>query len=146
MADEIVLPRSGIVMMPLTGHSWPKWRCLLGDLCFEIADLSERVGHESWWAGVSLRGSLGGAEVLSRGECISWLDSRVLELRAALMPADTRERIARALRDTEVRIPPKHRGPVEAWYPRADAILSALAGDVTPRPESEPPHGGEEAR
>jgi hypothetical protein len=87
MSETITLPRSGIVLTRRGPDSW---------LNAEAA-ISLSEWPSAWIAYFGSESQSG-----PKDEMLSWLDARVLALRAALMPPDARERIARAfLREHE---------------------------------------------
>lgn len=68
-------------------------------------------------------------------DAISWLDSRVVELRRALMPPDAREIVARALFDHEdmlagegITLAEQDESCIASYLETADAVLAALGG------------------
>jgi len=84
---------------------------------------------ETLFSGDQCLGSVGTSG--TRDECISWLDSRVLALRAALMPQDARERVARAIYHADTGLCDSclsHDGDRDDYYAQADAVLAALGG------------------
>lgn len=119
MAETIALPHSGVVLtrapqcerVYLLPHK-------LGWLYDGDADSSASFDRESMFG--------------TRDECIAWLDARVLALRAALAPADARERVAKALAVVEgcgdrcVDVPCD--ACWRAFTETADAVLDAIAG------------------
>jgi len=125
MSETIVLPRSGVVLA-WTGFSYEAQHGAT------LTKLVQSTDADQWYAGHPSGYDEGGLEVYgTRDECISWLDSRVLELRAALMPADARERVARALFHADTGLCDSCLpGDMmrDFWYAQADAVLAALGG------------------
>jgi len=114
MPDSITLTKSGVVLTPWSDAVFCDYR--LRDDSHEVM-LRHLVGEPSraWF----FEDDFGG----SWADCIAWLDSRVLALRAALFPPDARERVAKALAE--------HCGNESGTVPypflnMADAVLSAL--------------------
>jgi len=89
MSETITLPRSGVV---LTGNS-------CGDFEFQTKNdaiwLTLHIFRDGCVAKISA--TRAPMHKGTRDECIAWLDLFVLETRAALLPADARERVAREL-------------------------------------------------
>lgn len=123
MSETITLPRSGLV---LKDSRYSYFRGSVG-------------GHLDAWVGYADNGNyqaaLGahGPKKGTRDECIAWLDARVLELRAALLPADA---LARALWATVLR---ERYGESDSWdelptckkdaaVAVAHSVLAALGG------------------
>lgn len=103
MAEEtITLPKSGLVLkydQPCGEYTLR----LCDDVSLNIAHVYAQ-NHWGWYAWVSTNDDSG--EKGSRDECLAWLDARVIELRAALLPPgaivvedspETVERVAQAL-------------------------------------------------
>lgn len=116
----ITLPRSGLVLTKKRGTErlfiarMPHMKLML------VSD-----PHGEWALARIGRDCDGG----SLDECIARLDARVLELRAALLPPDARERIARALHLRRCGIIcDKERPPSEEDFSVADAVLDVLGG------------------
>ena len=99
MGETIVLPKSGLKLPRGERESWRTDRPILAFVAHHI--------HGYW------RAMLGNVEYsgTTRDECIAWLDARVLELRAALLPPgaivlrpeEAREVVAAELWDTILR-------------------------------------------
>jgi hypothetical protein len=100
--DEIVLPKSGVVLK--AGSPPIDFILTVSPITFIVRRyLGDAGGEEQWIAEVQTPGcSHGDAWRLPRADCIAWLDSRVLALRAALMPKDARTLAARAVADKRV--------------------------------------------
>lgn len=113
MSETITLPRSGLPLQPF-GHR--KWLDALGHI--ELGHIGER------WFCKFLGHSLSGA---TRDAAIEFLDARVIHVRAALLPADARERVARALQDRGIICGGNEEEDRQALI-AADAVLAALGG------------------
>jgi len=122
MSETIVLPRSGVELTP---GKYGIAKGMIGNVISLSLDMAARP-NQARFGDIYYH-------VATRDECIAWLDSRVLALRAALMPADARERVARALHawsmkhgeaDDFVLFENDSRG----WLDMADAVLAALGG------------------
>jgi len=91
MAEKMTLPRSGIVLDQARPGVWSfgvDWVVTM------IRDPFVGSPTDRWVAAVAdEKDDFMG----TRDECLAWLDARVLALRAALLPADARELIAKAL-------------------------------------------------
>ena len=119
MSDSITLPRSGIVLTktPYCHDGHKAFTFDNGRILLILA--GNRVVQC-----IAFSGEL--ANVEEKDRALAWLDSRVLALRAALMPADARDRVARALHDS---LPCACGDRVlhsQAWFPIADAVLAAI--------------------
>lgn len=96
MSETITLPRSGVVLkryrLPHERGHEDDW---IADAEIRIRLYRGCISGDRWWAQVG--------ETTPRTECgskeaaINALDARVLALRAALLPADARERVRRVL-------------------------------------------------
>lgn len=126
MSETITLPRSGVVLTrslvgPRGLEGVPQYETVVGGVQLLIRWYSDGtvLAKCGLLASAGLRGKVG------RDKSIAWLDARVLELRAALMPGDARERIARALEDNG------HLwdGTDAGYGFLADAVLKEIGGE-----------------
>jgi hypothetical protein len=133
MSETIVLPRSGVVLTQHPKVPYSRFIATAGlvEMILECVTLD----HLNWDARICFPVTRTSRECVGaygeKGECISWLDSRVLELRAALMPADARERVARAIYHADTGLCDSclsHDGDRDDYYAQADAALAALGG------------------
>lgn len=116
MSDEIVLPKSGIVLtssIPLSASHWVAFAPdpLTGVIWIGRDDHGCHVSFTNYYA--VFRGSL--------EDCVTDADSRILALRRALAPSDARERVIAVLQSLP---PTDESGWSDATL--ADAVLSAL--------------------
>jgi len=92
MSETITLPRSGVVLTQIRKDVFTagvNWIVTMVRDPFVGSPVSDR-----WMASCAdEKDDLCG----TRDECIAWLDARVLETRAALLPHDARERVANAI-------------------------------------------------
>lgn len=127
--ETITLPRSGV---PLTPD---------GFFAYESPHGAFLIDPESWggsvdeWQARHPRGfsEVGEEFVGTRDGCIEWLDARVLALRAAIMPTDAEERIARAIAGDPCNFPSAVWDNIEPedqllMRRQARAVLAALNG------------------
>lgn len=121
MTEQITLPKSGIV---LERRDIGYWRASPG--CGAWFAFNEFTSD--WFRA---QAGIVSHEAQSRDECIAWLDARVLELRAALLPPDARELVAKAIFEAEWRDVNREDWPefVMADFAfEADHVLAALGG------------------
>ena len=130
MSEEIVLPRSGVRLRSEGGSS----------MFFRPPGINAAVFCPTR-SSLKPTAAFGGGSFAgdTDDECIAWLDARVLALRAALLPADARERVTKAIYTAENGGPPWDEIPATASRPtlvhrawceaRADAVLAALNGE-----------------
>ena len=121
-----MLPKSGVYLEPGRTHGEgtlrsQDWR--LNGLTFN-ALVARDCGARwcAWWPDTKTHWG-------AREEVIAWLDAKVLETRAALLPQDARERVARALFEAEWRDVNREDWPefaIADFTHEVDAVLAAL--------------------
>lgn len=95
--ESVVLPKSGLVLRPTPVPSYD-WLS---------TDASERIAFRRKSAMRPAKARLFDRERIadSDDEALAWLDVNVLATRAALLPADLRERVAEAIENERARNP-----------------------------------------
>lgn len=118
--ESIVLPRSGLVLTRETRFEDGSEEFSDSTGCARIYAIASK------WRGYCCDQT---EDFGIRDECLAWLDTRVLSLRAALL-AGTEERIARACYefDREATWEERTNSDVETYMEQARAVLSALTG------------------
>jgi len=120
--ETITLPKSGLVLTKLG------WLWNYADFRAFVAGLQVRIyqSTDHAWCASTMGGGYTGHRTID--DAISALDAEVLALRAALMPSDARERIAKASWDFDRVCDWSEADAVEseAYYAHADNILAAL--------------------
>lgn len=133
MSETITLPRSGLVLTRLS----PTARGLSAGIC-DVGGDEHGTAYALkvfLWDPPRLCADFGSASYggsTTRDALIAWLDDCACKTRAALLPADARERVARAL--TKIL---SERFPDKLIYEYADAVLQALG--VPAREEEKKP-------
>ena len=124
MSETITLPKSGIVLERST-EKGTHWRRYIGPFCVEVRDHGADRPHPKHFPrwGVSTGG--GWSYYDARDVAVASLDDDMLKALAALLPADARERVARAISDEADLIVMEESRP-QRMLRIADAGLSAL--------------------
>jgi len=125
MPDEIVLPKSGLVLTRDPNDRRAHYYAVLPIVDIYMIEATEDSPTVAIFNGI--RSPLSAVTF----DSIQWLDSRAVALRAALMPPDARERVVSALSDARLShmagtMKPMPRTQGELSQRLADAVLTAL--------------------
>lgn len=125
MSETITLPKSGVVLTRVVDFDY--LREIAPGVRARVFCCDKEVCWQAWIGDDNFHAP--GRS--TRDECIAWLDARVLALRAALLPADARERVeAAVLRDLSNRTrwwnSVDDDVQLEIVRELSDAVLSAL--------------------
>ena len=129
-----MLPKSGVVLTQFDTNIWKGPLCHLAcSGAFFMVSFAGEHGRSDL-AEYLDEGGIRRVRGDAKSRCIAWLDTRVLETRAALTPPghvvvgpDARERVARACQASVEPEPiPAERTLDVGWYVVADAVLAAI--------------------